>query len=78
MHNWLEDNKANPDDMDGHAVSHLGWGVNSNARWDNIALCGDDDPSYHSGAARVFAGNFPALHGAQYPRWREAQYQGPL
>ena len=45
MHNWLEDNQAHPDDMDGHAISHLGWGVNSNARWDNIALCGDDDPS---------------------------------
>jgi len=58
MDKWLEDNKAHPDDMDGHAVSHLGWGVNPNARWDNIALCGDDDPSYHSGAARVFAGNF--------------------
>ena len=58
MHNWLEDNKAHANDMDGHAISHLGWGVNANARWDNIALCGDDDPSYHSGAARVFAGNF--------------------
>ncbi len=57
MSHWLDDNRRTPDDMDGHAISHLGWGLNPNARWDNIALHGDD-PSYHSGALRVFAGNF--------------------
>ena len=57
MNDWLEDNRRTPDDMDGHAISHLGWGINPNARWDNIALHGDE-PSYHSGALRTFAGNF--------------------
>ena len=57
MNNWLNDNKRSEDDMDGHAISHLGWGLNPNARWDNIALRGDD-PSFHSGAVRVFSGNF--------------------
>jgi 2,5-dihydroxypyridine 5,6-dioxygenase len=58
MTHWLEDNKRSPDDMDGHAVSHLGWGVNPNARWDNLALLGNHDLSLHTGASRVFAGNF--------------------
>ncbi|HKY80299.1 MAG TPA: hypothetical protein VJM09_02365 [Sphingobium sp.] len=54
---WLEDNRAGPDDMDGYAISHLGWGMNPNARWDNIALYGDD-PERAQGSARAFAGNF--------------------
>jgi 2,5-dihydroxypyridine 5,6-dioxygenase len=57
MSDWLDDNRRTPDDMDGHAISHLGWGINPNARWDNIALHGDE-PNYHSGALRTFAGNF--------------------
>ncbi len=57
MNHWLEGNRANPNDMDGHAVSHLGWGLNPQARWDNIALFGDD-PDRANGAARAFAGNF--------------------
>ena len=57
MNNWLEDNRRTPDDMDGHAISHLGWGLNPQARWDALALYGDDpDRTYAS--ARVFAGNF--------------------
>jgi 2,5-dihydroxypyridine 5,6-dioxygenase len=43
--------------MDGHAISHLGWGLNPQARWDGIALHGDD-PERHAAAARAFAGNF--------------------
>ncbi len=43
--------------MEGHAISHLGWGLNPQARWDALALYGDDpDRTYAS--ARVFAGNF--------------------
>ncbi|MGQ4597835.1 hypothetical protein [Nocardia sp. R6R-6] len=57
MTHWLEDNRAHPGDMDGHAVSHLGWGLNPQARWDNLALYGDD-PERNVGAARAFAGNF--------------------
>ena len=43
--------------MDGHAVSHLGWGLNPQARWDKIALNGDDPERNHAGA-RTFPGNF--------------------
>jgi 2,5-dihydroxypyridine 5,6-dioxygenase len=57
MTDWLEGNKANPDDMDGHAISHLGWGLNPQGRWDAIALNGPDPMRHHAGA-RCFAGNF--------------------
>lgn len=57
MSDWLEDNKASPDDMDPYAVSHLGWGMNPQARWYGIALNGDA-PERSRAAARVFPGNF--------------------
>jgi 2,5-dihydroxypyridine 5,6-dioxygenase len=57
MDHWLEDGKRHPDDMDGHAVSHLGWGLNPQARWDHIALAGDD-PEHSHANARTFPGNF--------------------
>ena len=57
MSDWLDGNKARPDDMDGHAISHLGWGLNPQARWDAIALNGADPKRHHAGA-RCFAGNF--------------------
>ena len=57
MDHWLEDGKRHPDDTDGHAVSHLGWGLNPQARWDHIALAGDD-PEHSHANARTFPGNF--------------------
>ncbi len=57
MEHWLEDNRANPDDLDGHYLSHLGWGLNPQARWDALALYGDD-PDRTYAAARTFPGNF--------------------
>jgi 2,5-dihydroxypyridine 5,6-dioxygenase len=57
MSDWLEDNRAHPEDMDGHAVSHLGWGLNPQGRWYDIALHGDAPDRHHAGA-RAFAGNF--------------------
>ena len=57
MNNWLEENRRFPEDMDGHAISHLGWGLNPQARWDSIAMFGDD-PERSRAAARTFPGNF--------------------
>jgi 2,5-dihydroxypyridine 5,6-dioxygenase len=57
MHDWLEDNRRSPDDNDGHAISHLGWGLNPQARWDNIAMRGDE-PEEHRAAIRTFPGNY--------------------
>jgi len=57
MRDWLDDNKTGPDDRDPYAVSHLGWGMNPQARWYGIALNGDS-PERSRAAARVFPGNF--------------------
>jgi 2,5-dihydroxypyridine 5,6-dioxygenase len=57
MDGWLADNRASADDIDPYAVSHLGWGLNPQARWYNLALNGDDPERNHA-AARVFPGNF--------------------
>lgn len=57
MRDWLDDNKESENDMDPYAVSHLGWGMNPQARWYNIGLQGDV-PERSRAAARTFPGNF--------------------
>jgi 2,5-dihydroxypyridine 5,6-dioxygenase len=57
MRDWLDDNKAGPEDREPYAVSHLGWGMNPQALWYGIALNGDD-PERSRAAARTFPGNF--------------------
>jgi 2,5-dihydroxypyridine 5,6-dioxygenase len=57
MRDWLDDGKASDSDQDPYAVSHLGWGLNPQARWYALAMNGDE-PERHRAGARVFAGNF--------------------
>ena len=57
MRDWLADGKVSEDDRDPYAVSHLGWGLNPQCRWDSIALYGDA-PEHHRASARSFPGNF--------------------
>ncbi|HVL35365.1 MAG TPA: hypothetical protein VM489_06825 [Burkholderiales bacterium] len=57
MRDWLEDGRAGERDRDPFAVSHLGWGMNPQARWYSLALNGDA-PERSRAAARVFPGNF--------------------
>src|SRR5579885_1626181 len=57
MRDWLEDCRVGDDDRDPFALSHLGWGLNPQARWYWMALHGDD-PERMRAAARVFPGNF--------------------
>ncbi len=57
MQDWLDDGKSSENDRDPHAVSHLGWGMNPQARWYSLGLNGDA-PERHRAAARVFPGNF--------------------
>ena len=57
MREWLEDGKDFPEDRDPFAISHLGWGLNPQARWDSIALYGDS-PERNRAATRAFPGNF--------------------
>jgi 2,5-dihydroxypyridine 5,6-dioxygenase len=57
MRDWLADGKASEADTDPYAISHLGWGMNPQARWYDIALNGDV-PERHRASARVIPGNF--------------------
>jgi 2,5-dihydroxypyridine 5,6-dioxygenase len=57
MREWLAEGKEFPEDRDPYAVSHLGWGLNPQCRWDAIALHGDA-PERSRAAARSFPGNF--------------------
>lgn len=57
MRDWLEDGRENAKDRDPFAVSHLGWGMNPQARWYGLALS-DGAPERNRAAARVFPGNF--------------------
>jgi len=57
MRDWLDDNRAGPEDKDPFAVSHLGWGLNPQALWYGLALHGDE-PERSRAATRAFPGNF--------------------
>lgn len=57
MREWLDDGKEHAGDTDPYAISHLGWGLNPQARWYWMGLNGDE-PERNRAAARVFPGNF--------------------
>jgi 2,5-dihydroxypyridine 5,6-dioxygenase len=57
MREWLAEGKTSPEDKDPFAVSHVGWGLNPQCRWDALALYGDA-PERARAAARSFPGNF--------------------
>ena len=57
MRDWLAEGQTGPEDRDPYAVSHLGWGLNPQCRWDALALYGDA-PERGRAAARSFPGNF--------------------
>ena len=57
MREWLGEGKVSEGDRDPYALSHLGWGLNPQCRWDSLALHGDA-PERSRAAARSFPGNF--------------------
>ena len=57
MREWLAEGETGPGDRDPYAVSHLGWGLNPQCRWDALAQYGDA-PERSRAAARSFPGNF--------------------
>jgi 2,5-dihydroxypyridine 5,6-dioxygenase len=57
MREWLKSGETGEGDRDPYALSHLGWGLNPQCRWDSIALYGDA-PERSRAAARCFPGNF--------------------
>jgi 2,5-dihydroxypyridine 5,6-dioxygenase len=57
MRDWLEEGRIDANDRDPFAISHLGWGMNPQARWNWLELTGRA-PERSRAAARVFPGNF--------------------
>jgi len=57
MREWLAEGKTSENDKDPYALSHLGWGLNPQCRWDSLALYGDS-PERSRAASRSFPGNF--------------------
>ncbi|HKT72695.1 MAG TPA: hypothetical protein VJQ47_07365 [Steroidobacteraceae bacterium] len=57
MRDWLAEGATSDCDRDPYALSHLGWGLNPQARWDSLAMYGDE-PEHSRAAARSFPGNF--------------------
>ena len=57
MRDWLDEGATSASDRDPYALSHLGWGLNPQARWDSLAMYGDE-PEHSRAAARSFPGNF--------------------
>lgn len=57
MREWLKRGEEFDGDRDPYAISHLGWGLNPQCRWDSIALYGDA-PERSRAASRCFPGNF--------------------
>ena len=57
MREWLAEGETAPGDRDPYAVSHVGWGLNPQCRWDALAQYGDT-PERSRAAARSFPGNF--------------------
>ena len=57
MRDWLDSGKVDEADTDPFALSHLGWGLNPQCRWDSLALYGDA-PERSRASARSFPGNF--------------------
>jgi 2,5-dihydroxypyridine 5,6-dioxygenase len=57
MRDWLDDGKESESDADPYALSHLGWGMNPQARWYWMGLNGAESERNRA-AARVFPGNF--------------------
>ena len=77
MRDWLEDGKDHPDDRDPFAVSHLGWGLNPQCRWDAhrpLRRCAGAQPR---GGAQL-SGQLPVLHRPQFAGRRQARYARPL
>lgn len=74
---FLESAKVSSDDMDPFALSHLGWGLNPAARWDDTAVYNGDIEQL-SASARAFPGNFLFSTGPGYKRKTKGHIDMPM
>jgi len=74
---FLEGAKVSTDDMDPFALSHLGWGLNPKARWDDTAVY-NGNIEYLAASARAFPGNFLFSTGPGYKRKTKGHIDMPM
>jgi len=74
---FLERAKVSADDMDPFALSHLGWGLNPKARWDDTAVY-NGNIEYLAASARAFPGNFLFSTGPGYKRKTKGHIDMPM
>ena len=74
---FLEDARLSEDDMDPFALSHLGWGLNPKARWDDTAVFNGNVEDL-AASARAFPGNFLFSTGPGYKRKTKGHIDMPM
>jgi 2,5-dihydroxypyridine 5,6-dioxygenase len=74
---FLEGAKVSESDMDPFALSHLGWGLNPRARWDDVAVFNGNLEDL-AASARAFPGNFLFSTGPGYKRKTKGHIDMPM
>lgn len=74
---FLEDARLSENDMDPFAISHLGWGLNPKARWDDVGVF-NGDTEYLNASARAYPGNFLFSTGPGYKRKTKGHIDMPM
>ena len=76
MRDWLEDGKTSENDRDPYALSHLGWGINPQARWYGSRFMAR--PRTQSRRRTSFCWKLPFLDRTEYAGRRQAIDSRPL
>ena len=74
---WLDSCKISETDKDPYAVSHLGWGLNPAARWDDI-LAHENQVPWLAASMRSFPGNFLFSTGPGHRRVTRGHIDMPM
>jgi len=74
---FLESAQLSKDDLDPFALSHLGWGLNPKARWDDTAVYNGNLEDL-AASARAFPGNFLFSTGPGYKRKTKGHIDMPM
>lgn len=74
---FLEEARLSDNDMDPFALSHLGWGLNPRARWDDTATFNGNQDDL-AASARAYPGNFLFSTGPGYKRKTKGHIDMPM
>jgi 2,5-dihydroxypyridine 5,6-dioxygenase len=74
---FLGDAQRSENDLDPYALSHLGWGMNPKARWDDMAVFNGNLEDL-AASARAYPGNFLFSTGPGYKRKTKGHIDMPM